>query len=401
MKFNYQARNKKGEVQSGVIDASSRETAAVLLQKHQLYITILEEADKPPIYARRIKIFNRIPTKEIVLFSRQLSMMFKSKISLVESLRVLGAQTSHIDFREKLFKLVEDVEGGTSFSVALSRQKKLFSSFYISMVKAGEASGNLSGSLTYLADHLEREYNFNSKIKGAMVYPIMIILVAIIVLVLMMLYVVPQMTEILLDAGAELPLVTQIIISLSEFLKRWAWILFPTIAGLIIFLFKYRQTESGKEFFDKFFLKLPIIGPFLKMICLSRFAENLATLISGGLPIAQSLKITADIVGNIAYQQIILITQQEVRKGETISSVLSRFPEFFPPMFIQMTVVGEKTGSLDKTLLNLVDFYQGEVNRTLESILSILEPLLVVFLGLVVGGIMAAILLPLYQIAAF
>ncbi len=401
MKFDYQARNKKGEIQSGVIEASSLEAAAALLQKHGLYVTILEETAKPPIYARRIKLFERIPVKEIVLFSRQLSIMFQSKVSLVEALRVLASQTGHLDFREKIFKLAEEVEGGTSFSAALAGQEKVFSSFYIAMVKAGEASGNFSESLTYLADHLEREYHFNSKIKGAMIYPIIIVLVAVTVLTLMMLFVVPQMTKILLEAGGQLPLVTEIIIGLSGFLRRWAWILFPAFAGLLIFLFRYRQTENGKEFFDKFFLKLPAIGPFLKMTYLSRFAENLATLISSGLPIAQSLEITASIVGNTVYQQIILMTQQEVRKGETISSVLTKFPDFFPPMFIQMTVVGEKTGSLDKTLLNLVDFYQKEVGRGLESLLAILEPLLIVFLGVVVGGIMAAILLPLYQLAAF
>ena len=401
MKFDYQARTKKGEIQSGVIEASSLESAAALLQKHGLYVTTLEETAKPPIYARRIKLFERIPNKEIVLFSRQLSMMFQAKVSLTESLRVLASQTGRVDFREKIFKLAEEVEGGTSFSVALSSQTKVFSPFYIAMVKAGEASGNLSESLVYLADHLEREYHFNSKIKGAMIYPAMIVLVAVAVLTLMMFFVVPQMTKILLEAGGQLPLATEIVIALSEFLRKWAWILFPAIVGLIIFLFKYRQTENGKEFFDKNFLKLPAIGPFLKMTYLSRFAENLATLISSGLPIAQSLEITAAIVGNTVYQQIIFIAQQEVRKGETISSVLSRFPNFFPPIFIQMTVVGEKTGSLDKTLLNLVDFYRKEVDRNLESLLTILEPLLIVFLGLVVGGIMAAILLPLYQVAAF
>ena len=400
MKFDYQARTKKGEIQSGVIEASSLETAAILLQKHGLYVTILEEAAKPPIYVRKIKFFEKIPAKEIVLFSRQLSMMLKSKISLSESLRALASQTNHVDFREKIFKLAEEVEAGTSFSTALSVHAKVFSSFYVAMVKAGEASGSFSESLDYLADHLEREFHFNSKVKGAMIYPIMIIFVAVAVLTLMMLFVVPQMTKILLEAGGELPLITEIIIALSEFLRKWAWILFPAIVGLIIFLFKYRHTESGKEFFDKNFLKLPAIGPFLKMTYLSRFAENLATLISGGLPIAQSLGITAAIVGNTAYQQIIFITQQEVRKGEAISSVLNRFPDLFPPMFIQMTVVGEKTGNLDKTLLVLVDFYRKEVDRSLESLLALLEPLLLIFLGLVVGGIMAAILLPLFQITA-
>ncbi len=400
MKFDYQARTKNGEIRSGVIEASSVEVAMVLLQKNNLYVTTLKEATKLPFYAGRIKLFERVSDKEIVLFSRQLSMLFKAKVSLVGSLRVLASQTSHINFREKIFKLAEEVESGTSFSSALSNQKKVFSPLYISIVKAGEVSGNLSESLAYLADHMEREYHFNSKIKGMMIYPIMVFFVAVTVLTLMMLFVVPQMAKVLFEAGVTLPLITRIVIAISDFLKNWGWILFLAIIGLIIFIVKYRQTKDGKEFFDKFFLKLPVFGSFLKMTYLSRFAENLATLISSGLPISQSLEIIAAIVGNNVYQQIILTAQQEVRKGETISSVLSCFPDFFPPMFIQMTIIGEKTGSLDETLLNLVDFYKKEISRSLENLVALLEPIFIIFLGVVVGGIIMAIVIPLFQIVA-
>ncbi len=400
MKFNYQVKTKGGEIKSGIIEASSQEAAVILLQKHGFYVTSLEEIDRQPFYTRKIKIFTGIPVKEVVLFSRQLSMLFKSKVSLVESLRVLAVQTSHPDFKERIFELVKEVESGTSFSAALSNHKKAFSPLYISIVKAGETSGNLSESLTYLADHMEREYHFNSKIKGMMIYPVMVILVAVIVLALMMVFVVPQMAKILLEAGVPLPLMTNIVIAMSNFLRSWGWLLLIFIIGLIIFIMRYRQTKKGKEFFDRISLKSPAIGPFLKTTLLSRFAENLAVLISSGLPIAQSLEITASIVGNVAYQEAILVARQEVRKGETISSVLKSFPSLFPPMFIQMTIVGEKTGSLDKILLNLVDFYQKEVGRDLENLVAILEPALIVFLGIVVGGIMVAILLPMFKIVA-
>ena len=182
MKFNYQARTKKGEIQLGTVEASSREAAIALLQKYGLYVTVLEEAEAPPIYARRIKFFERIPASDIVLFSRQLSILFKSKVPLVEALEVLAIQTKNPDFKEKIFKLAEDVEGGTSLSGALSRHPKIFSSFYIAMVKAGEASGKLSEALRYLAEHLEREYRLISRIRGAMIYPAMVIIIAILVL---------------------------------------------------------------------------------------------------------------------------------------------------------------------------------------------------------------------------
>jgi type II secretory pathway component PulF len=399
VKFNYQARDKKGQVQSGIIEASSREAAINLLQKHGLYVTILEEAAAPPIYAKKIKIFERVSAKELVLFSRQLSILFKSKVSLVESLQVLAIQTENDSFKEKIFKLAEDVEAGTSLSGALSRYPKIFSSFYIAMVKAGETSGKLSEALSYLANHLEREYHLTSRIKGAMLYPALIVVVAVVVLALMIFFVIPQLTEVLVETGSELPVITKIVINLSDFFKNWGWIVLLGIVGLITATFRYHRTKEGKRFFDKLYLQLPLISPVLKMIYLARFAENLSTLISGGLPIAQALETTGDIVDNVIYKEIILKTRDEVRRGEPISAILARFPEAFPPVFIQMALVGERTGTLDKTLMNLVEFYQEEVDRTVNGLLSILEPLLIVFLGVIVAGLMAAVLMPLYRMA--
>ncbi len=401
MKFNYQARTKTGQIQSGTIEAASREGAVALLQKYGLYITFLEKAEAVPIYAKRIKIFERISTKEVVLFSRQLSIMFSSKVPLVEALRVLSNQIENPHFSEKILKLSEEVEGGTSLSRALSHYPEIFSSFYISMVKAGEASGKLSESLAYLADHLEREYHFYSKMRGAMIYPCLIFFVVLIVLALMTLFVIPHLTTILKESGQELPVITKMVIGFTDFLRTEGWILILGFIALIIFIFRYYKTEGGKKFFDKIFLKLPWIGPFLKMVYLARFAENLSTLISGGLPIARSLEITGEIVGNTVYREIIFQTRDEVRKGGAISSVLGRFPEVFPPVFIQMTLVGEKTGTLDRTLMNIVDFYRKEVDISIGHLLNILEPALIIFLGLIVGGLIASILLPLYQIVTF
>lgn len=399
MKFNYQARTKTGEIQSGVIEASSREAAISLLQKYGLYVTILEEAKEAPLYARRIKFLERISSKDLVLFSRQLSIMFGSKITLVESLRTLAGQTKNSDFREKIIKISEDVEGGTSLSSALSRYPQNFSPFYIAMVKAGEASGKLSESLSYLAEHLEKEYYLASRLKGAMVYPALVFFVVLIILALMAFFVVPQLSEVLKESGQELPAITQMAMALTDFLRKWGGIFILILIVLIIAAFRYHKTKAGKNFFDNFFLKLPMIGHFLKLVYLSRFAENISTLISGGLPIAQCLEITGKIVGNSVYQEIIFQTRDEVRRGTPISQVLARFPEVFPPVFTQMTLVGERTGTLDKTLMNLVSFYQKETERTAENLLSVLEPLLIVFLGGVVGGLIAAFLLPLYQMA--
>lgn len=400
MKFNYQARTKTGEIQAGVVEVSSKEAAILLLQKYGLYITYLEEV-KVPFYAREVKIFKRISLRDIVLFSRQLSIMFSSKVSLVEALSTIASQTKNLEFRERILDLSRKVEGGSAFSKALSRHPQIFSPFYISMVKSGEISGKLSESLAYLADHLEREYHLISRLQGAMIYPSMVLMVALVVFLLMIFFVLPQLTEVLQESGQPLPIITQLVIGLSLFLRKWGFLFIGLLVGIIIFFLRYIKTLEGKENFDKISLKLPLIGNLLKMVYLSRFAENLSTLIAGGLPIVQALETTGEIVGNTVYKEIIFRTRNEVRRGESVSSVLRRYPEAFPPIFCQMTLVGEKTGTLDKTLLNVVDFYQKEVDRTIDNLFSILEPVLIVFLGLIVAGLVAAVLLPLYRTAAF
>jgi type II secretory pathway component PulF len=401
VKFNYQARTTKGEIQSGIVEASSREAATTLLRKHGLYVTILEEVTAPPLYAKKIKIFEKISRSDIVLFSRQLSIMFKSKVPLVEALKVLSAQTASSELKEKILELSEEVEGGTSFSGALSRYPKIFSSFYIAMVKSGEISGTLSESLEYLAEHLEREYHLTAKMRGALMYPSLIVFVVFLTLALMIFFVIPHLSEVLIGTGQELPTITKVVIGSAAFFRAWGWAIFLGIVVLILAGFRYYRTEKGKNLFDRTFLKLPIIGPFFKMLYIARFAENLSTLISGGLPIASALQTVGEIVGNTRYKEVIFNARDKVRKGESISSVLARSPEVFSPVFIQMILVGEKTGTLDSTLMNIVNFYKKEIDRTIDNFLSILEPTLIVILGVIVAGLMLAILIPLYQMVAF
>jgi len=399
MKFNYQTRTKKGEIRSGQVEASSREAAASFLQKHGLYVTFLEEAI-PPIYARRIKFFEKISQKDLVLFSRQLAIMFKSKVPLVESLRVLSQQTDNPDFKEKIMKISEEVEGGTALSNALENFPEVFSSFYIAMVKSGEVSGKLSEVLNYLADHLEREYHLTAKTKGALLYPSLIVFVVILVLLLMIFFVIPQLAEVLTTEKEALPWITMFVINSSAFVRDWGWALFIILVLFVAGFLKYYRTDRGQRFFDREFVKFPLLGPFFKMINVARFAENLSTLISGGLPIAQALETVGDIISNTAYKEVIFKMRDEVRKGVPISAVLSRNPDLFPPVFIQMVLVGEKTGTLDSTLMNIVDFYQKEIDRMIDNALSILEPVLILVLGLVVAGLMLSILMPLYKMIA-
>lgn len=397
MKFNYQARTKTGEVQMGTVEAASREGALTLLQRHGLYITSLEAAEGAPIYARKINIA-MVSKKDLVIFSRQLAIMFRSKVPLVESLRTLAEQSAKSNLKEKILKISERIEGGTSFSEALALYPKLFDSFYINMVKSGEASGKLSEALDYLANHLEREYNFRSKIRGAMMYPIMILAMMIGIMFLMSFYVLPQLTGMLQQTDQELPMITKVIIAGTDFIRGGGGLLFIIIfVGLAILLYKFSKTKGGKGKMDKTLLKIPMLGSLLRMIYVTRFAENLSTLISGGLPIARALEISGAVVGNTVFQKAIFKTSEDVKKGEKISNGFKKYPKLFPPMFTTMVLVGEKTGTLDTTLINVVNFYQTEVERNLDSFLRILEPLLIMFLGGGVGILIAAILLPLYQ----
>lgn len=381
----------------GIVEAASQEAALSILQKYGLYITYLEEVVLPPFYARNIRFFRGVSRKDIVIFSRQLSIMFKSGIPLAEALMVMGRQTQNPDFREKIIRISEKVEGGTAFSQALQFYPKEFTSFYVNIVKSGEVGGKLSDSLNYLADHLEREYNLQTKIRGALVYPAFVLLLFFIVAVIMGILVLPGLISILESAGQEVSWVTKAVIIFSNFLRKGWWIITLAFVGVGIFIYRYFKTPEGKKIFDKYSLNIPGLGTLLKKIYLARFAENLTTLIAAGLPIAKALEITSDVVGNEVYKSIILKTMDEVRKGEPISSVLERYPETISPFFVQMTLVGEKSGQLDNILLYVVDFYQREVDSSVESFMKLLEPILIIFLGVVVGGFAISILLPLYQ----
>jgi type IV pilus assembly protein PilC len=368
------------------------------LEKYGLFVTVLEEATTVPIYQRKIKIFERIPQVEVVNFTRQAAILFKARIPIVEIFYTLGRQTKNQLFKEKIIDIAEAVEGGTSLSAALARHPKIFNQFFISIVKSGEVSGELPEILDYLADHLERDHDFNSTIRGAMIYPALVLLVVFVVMTAMFLYVIPNLGKIIKEMGAEPPLATKIVLSMSEFFKSWGLYLTIIFILFIVGIFRFSRSERGKKIFDKAFLRFPIIGGFIQKVALTRFAENLATLISGGVPIAQSLEVTADIVGNDVFKTIILEARDGVKKGETISSILEKYPEVVPPLFTQMTLVGERAGQISPALKSIVGFYQKDVDRTLENFVGFLEPLMIIFLGIVVAGLMVAVLMPIYQI---
>ena len=370
-----------------------------LLQSYGLFVIGIREDKETVSLLEQTGIFQRISRKDLVSFFRQLAILFRSNVPVVESLKTIANQTTKHSFREKITAISEKVEGGTPLSRALGAYPKVFSSFYISVIKSGEMSGKLSDVLGYLADHIENEYNFYSKIVAAMVYPVFVIVVFIAILMVMSIFVVPQLTELLMETGQELPFTTQMMIALSNFLRDFWWLILIVIIGIVLVIHQLLQEKEGKEFFDRLLLRTPFVGEFIKKVNLTRIAENLSTLISAGFPIIQALETTAEIVGNSVYKKIMYDTGESIRKGEPISAYLSGYPKLFPPIFIQMLIVGEKTGQIDLTLMNIVNYYQKEVERSLEGFIKMLEPIMIIALGGVVAIFMAAILLPLYSIS--
>ena len=394
--FSYQARNQENELQIGTVEARDKDAAINILQQHHLIITQLEEKAAQPILYRELILFTGISDKEIVVFSRQLATLLEVQVPLVESLRALGNQVQNPRFKGIIFGISADIEGGLSFSKALDRYPKTFSHFYRALVRSSEVAGKLQEAVMYLADHLEREYTIRSKVRGALIYPAFVFTGIIVVSVLMFTIVIPQLISILEESAASLPLTTRIIIGVSKFLQTTLWFLTAGIGALSVLLWRYAKTEEGRIVADGLRLKLPIFGTLFKNLYTSRFAENLGALLTGGISIAVALRISGDVIGNRIYEKIIRETEEAVKRGDTISSVLKMHAEF-SPLVVQMIETGETTGKLDMILKNLARFYEREVTIMVDNFVTLIEPILIVVMGVAVGILVLAILQPIYS----
>jgi type IV pilus assembly protein PilC len=399
MKFEYRARDKKGNIQSGEIDASNKESAILAIQSYGLFVVSVEEV-KVPFYKKDLPpLFERVTGREIVMISRQLAMMAESKISIVESLQTLSKQLEKRTLREKILSVSNKVEGGMSFSKALSQYPEIFSDFYVNMVKSGEESGKVSEALSSLADHIEREYVFQQKVKGAMFYPLFILVIFLGIMIFLFVVIMPELTEMLLDAGEDLPLPTKIIMGFSDFLVENGWIVIVAVYSTIVFSIKFFTTNQGKELLDKAFIKAPVLKEFFQKIYTIRFSTSFASLTTAGVPIVKSLQISADIVQNLVYREAVLEIAVNVERGLQVSDSMKKRPDIFNPMMVQTAYVGEKSGRLGVSLSNMAKFLQDELSRTLDKYIGMIEPILIIMLGVMVGGLVAAVLLPIYNMS--
>ena len=396
MLFSYKAITKSGEERLGNIDAVNEDVAISSLQRRDLVIVSIRSADKIPIFERDITLLSRVSTKDIVILSRQIATLFEAQVSALRSFKLLAAESENRTLSRKISEVGDDLQSGMSISQALNKHPSVFSPFYVNMVRSGEESGKLSETFSYLADYMERTYELTSKVRGALAYPAFVLSIFVIIMILLMTKVVPKLADVLTGTGQELPVYTKIIIGISDFLVNYGLFLFVLLIIGGVFLWQY--TKTGVISFSKFKIKLPLFGELFRKIYLARISDNMYTMLSSGIPMIKSIEISASIVGNDVYKNILLDAANSIKTGNTMSGALVGYREI-PAIMIQMIKVGEETGQLANILQKLAKFYKREVDTAIETLISLIEPILMVLLGLGVGIVLAAVLIPIYNIA--
>jgi type IV pilus assembly protein PilC len=395
--FNYKAKNKKGRVKRGSIVSIDKNRAVDSLVQQGLRPSSVKDVSNTSM----IKInnfLNPVKKKDLVIFSRQFAVMIKAGVSITEALIAIIEQTENIKFKNIISEIAYDVNSGENLSTSLRKFSKIFSEFYCSVVEAGEVSGGLDDSLEYLADETEKDYNLLKKFKGALIYPAFVLSGLVIVGVIFLLFVLPELIKILKETGADLPLATRVVIITIDFFQKYYLFIIGLIIAIIIFLKIFSKNELGRRKLDSFLLKLPVIGKIFQLVYLVRFSRSFSTLLRGGVSINRSLGIASDIVKNTVYKDIINRTADNVKEGGSVSEILNQ-SNFVPKMLPEMMSVGEKAGKLDETLREVAKFYEKEINYKLNNLNTIIEPVIMVIMGIAVGIMVAAIILPMYNIA--
>lgn len=398
MKFSYKARTKNGELQVGNVEASSKEAATAILLSHGLFILSLEPVQESNFFTRLLEFFKRVKTSDLMVFTRQFATLLSSQVPLSDSLANLYKQATKPILKETIYEIALDIDAGFSLSQALGRHPGIFSEFYINMVKSAEVTGRLSEVLNFLADYLEKQTVLLSKVKNALTYPAFVIVLFVIVVLIMVTMVFPQIIPILQESNVELPFTTKIVLGVSKFMMNWWWTVVVILFTVSFILIDYFQTKEGKVVWDTIILKSPILGKMFQKLYIARFAESARVLIKGGLTIPQSIEISSRVIGNSIYEELLHNAAEEIRKGKLLSQAIAAMPEF-PPLVSQLISVGEQTGRLEDLLGKINDFYTREVESTIENLVSLIQPILMVVIGVIIAFLFASILLPIYNMS--
>jgi type IV pilus assembly protein PilC len=395
MLFTYKAVTKEGREASGDIEAQGQDAAVAALQRNELVVVSIRPTDQKSFFEFDINVFNRVSQKEIAMASRQIATLLEAHVPALKTFRLLANESENPLINKKFTEISDDIQNGVSISDALYKHPSVFSDFYVNMVRGGEESGKLAETFIALADHLERSYELMSKARGALIYPAFIIFTFVVVMVLMLVLVIPKLSEIITQSGQDVPFYTKIVMAASSILINYGLFVIVLFVGGIFVLWRYTR---GTTFLAHAKLWVPGVGNLYRMLYLSRISDNMHTMLSNGISMVRSLEITAKVVDNEIYQNILTKALDEVKAGAPLSKTLEGHPEI-PNVMIQMIKVGEETGELGNILDKLSLFYQREVNTAINTVIAMIEPIMIVALGIGVGGVLASVLIPIYQIA--
>ena len=392
--FEWKGTGRNGQNQTGVLVADSKDAVIAMMRRQQIVVTAVKEKGKEIALP---KFGGKVPPQSIAIFTRQFSVMIDAGLPLVQCLEILGSQQDNKVFKRTLIQIRQDVESGSNLADAMRKHPKVFSDLYTNMVAAGEAGGILDTILQRLATYIEKAVKLNSQVKSAMIYPVAVISIAVIVVMVILWKVIPVFASLFEGLGAELPMPTKVVIALSNFIASFWWMIGGAIIITVYGLRRYHETHKGKRVLDNILLKAPVLGMLLRKIAVARFCRTLATLTSSGVPILDGLTITARTAGNSIIEDAIMKTRKSVEEGKTISEPLGD-TDVFPPMVVQMIAVGEQTGALDTMLSKIADFYEDEVDTAVAGLMKLLEPVLIAFLGVAIGGIVIAMYMPMFTL---
>lgn len=397
-KFSYLAKDKNGNMVQGIVESLDENLAGAALSDKGLEPISLTQENEAMSKEFEVPFLNRIKAKDLVVMSRQLSVLVSATVPIVRAIKILVLQTKNTKLKGALQKIAEDVDGGSKLSDAMARFSKIFSNFFVSMIRSGESSGKLDEVLNYLADQTEKDYELRSRIKGAMIYPAFIVSAMFGLGGAMMVFVVPKLTAVLIENGGELPLTTRMLITVSDFFVNYWWLVILLLIGAVVGIKYALKVKNVKIFWDEFKLHIPVMGKLFQFTALVRFTRSLQTLVTGGVPLPDALEIVASVVGNETYRALLLSSIKAIEQGQSLSYELSQ-SKVVPQMIHQMINVGEQTGKLTEILGRITDFYSREINTVVSSLVTLIEPAIMILLGVAVGGMVSAVLLPMYNMA--
>lgn len=403
MRFVFKARDQHGKIQGGIVEAINTDLAAHILQKNNLTpISLEREGDGKGIFGefkrQWQKAWEGVPAKDQVGFFRQLATLIEAHVPMVSALTAIGEQMENRFFQSIIREMVADVEDGMPFSESLAKHPDVFSPLAVHIIHAGEVSGNLQKSISFVADNIEKNYQLTSRIKGALIYPAFVISVAGIVGFLIISFILPKLTLLIRDLDVEIPWYTQTVITVGDFMGAYWWAVALVILSGLVGLVYYVRSKSGREEWEELALKLPLFGRLLRYVYLARFSENLGSLLGSGIPVVRSLNIVGDVVGNKVYQRVIMKAAEEVRVGGNMSTAFAKYPDDIPSTVTQMIRVGEESGKMNVALTSTARFYASELDTMTRNIVTLIEPILIVLLGLGVAVLVFAVIVPIYNI---